>query len=157
MQPRESGAVRGAVVCGDAQRRSEARTALWTGEPEGGGTEKACAKRVCAGALHVAKVWQARRPTMRLSGVRVVIRAGQLDHVVSSNSGMAYALKTPRLPVSQAGEDQMGELRGEARRWTKKWDFAELGLPSEAEVGHPPQPSRDPTGCPGGRARPVCA
>lgn len=57
-----------------AARRSAAKRAQRSGRESQAGeaTEKACAKRVRAGIVRSAQVWQVRRPRLRLSGVRVV-------------------------------------------------------------------------------------
>lgn len=115
---------------------SEQRSARAARESRSGsGSEKACAKRARAGALRAAQVWQPRRSTLRLSGVRVVgsMRGGD-DEVVRTEKGMAEAIKQHWLPVFQASEDDTDELLQEASAWTKRWGFSGLQVQSESEV-----------------------
>lgn len=75
-----------------------------------------------------------RRPSrlaLRLSGVRVVGSTGQQER---SETGMAAVLKEHLLLVFQAAEDQIEELRAEVAKWTRRWGFSGLVLPSEDEV-----------------------
>lgn len=67
---------------------------------------QACSKRARAGALRAAQIWQPRKPSLRLSGVRVVGSAsGEADEVMRTDAGMTEAMKRHWLPVFQAAED----------------------------------------------------
>lgn len=99
-----------------------------------------CTKRARRRALHVAKVWQAPRTMLQLSGVRIV-DAAEVDEESGSrdSGGMANASRDHRMPVCNAAADESAETQEEAAAWTKDHGASEpRGGCVQSAAGLPP-------------------